>query len=203
MPRVTVLESLDQLTRIADDPGILAVIVPGTFPADHAAVETIAALPLPTIAAIDGLLIGISAELALACDIRIASEKARFQFSETPRAGGTQRLPRIVGRAHALELLLLGQAISASEARRMGLVSRIVPEGQPLDEARRIGQRIVEKAPVAVRYLREAVQGGMDLTLDQGLRLEADLYFLLQTTVDRMEGISAFLQKRPPAFRGE
>lgn len=202
MPPVVVLTSRGDLTSIANDDTVLAVVVAWTSP-EVSVVEAIAALQVPTIAAIEGPAVGIGVELALACDLRIASETATFQCPELPSAGGTQRLPRIVGRAHALELLLLGDAISAAEAQRIGLVSRVVPEGQALEEARQVAQRIAEKAPVAVRYLREAVQKGMDLTLDQGLRLEADLYFLLQTTADRMEGITAFLEKRSPRFRGE
>jgi enoyl-CoA hydratase/carnithine racemase len=203
MQRVAVLGSSADLAGIASDESVLAVVVAGTFPADVGAIDAIAALPVPTIAAIDGPLTGIGAELVLACDLRIASDSATFQFPDLPGAGGTQRLPRIVGRAHALELLLLGEKVSAIEAHRIGLVSRVVPKGQAFEEAQRVGERIADKAPIAVRYLREAVQKGMDLTLDQGLRLEADLYFLLQTTADRVEGIRAFLEKRPPRFIGE
>ncbi|MBI2886456.1 MAG: enoyl-CoA hydratase/isomerase family protein [Chloroflexi bacterium] len=173
-----------------------------------AAVRAVAALPLPVIAAIQGPCTGAGVELALACDIRLAAAAATFQFPQLaegalPRSGGTQRLPRIVGRGAALELLLLGERIDAPEAWRMGLVGRVVAPAALLSEAEALAQRLTQKAPIAVRYLREAVHKGMDVTLDQGLRLEADLYFLLQTTADRMEGIRAFLERRPPTFRGE
>ncbi len=214
--------------QVEEDPMVLAVVLSGPLPTQEApsaaqgpaaplglsagpaarAAETLARLSVPTLVALDGPVVGAGAELAIACDLRIASQTATFQFphldqGSIPSAGGTQRLPRIVGRAHALQLLLLGDAIGAEEAFRMGLVARVVPQGLALEEARRLAGAIAEKAPVAVRYLREAVHQGMDLTLNQGLRLEADLYFLLQTTADRMEGINAFLEKRRPDFRGQ
>jgi enoyl-CoA hydratase/carnithine racemase len=171
------------------------------------AVRAIAALPVPTIAAIDGPAWSLGLELALACDLRVASPAASFALPALaegvlPYAGATQRLPRLVGRAAALDLLLLGDTIDAAEARRIGLVTRITPSGQAETLALELARRIAQKAPVAVRYLREAVLHGLDLTLDQGLGLEADLYFLIQTTADRMEGIRSFLEKRTPTFTG-
>ena len=203
--------------RLSDEPGVLAVVIAGTgeiFCGDAVPgeggdeVAAVAALPVPSIAAVNGAAVGVGAELALACDLRVASEAASFQFSHLdhgllPAAGGTQRLPRIVGRAAALEFLLLGKPVTAQDAWQRGLVSRVVAPGEAGEEALRMAAAVAEKAPVAVRYLREAILKGMDLTLDQGLRLEADLYFLLQTTADRMEGINAFLEKRRPVFRGE
>lgn len=172
------------------------------------AVRAIAALPVPTIAAIDGPAWGLGLELGLACDLRVASPAASFALPAVadgtlPYAGATQRLPRLVGRAAALDLLLLGDTIDATEARRIGLVTRVAPSGQAETLALELARRIAQKAPVAVRYLREAVSQGLDLTLDQGLGLEADLYFLIQTTADRMEGIRSFLEKRTPTFTGD
>ncbi len=188
-----------------EDPAGPGDFLGGTGGPGAIAARALAALPIPTIASIDGGATGAGVELALACDIRIASPRATFGFpylaqGRIPAAGGTQRLPRIVGRARALELILTGRTMDADEALRIGLVSKLSDD--PLAEARRIAARIAQEAPVAVRYLREAVHKGMDLSLDQGLRLEADLYFLLQTTADRVEGINAFLDKRPPRFTG-
>jgi len=179
---------------------------PGTPGAQ--AVRALAASPVPVIAAIDGPVSGLGVELALACDLRLASDRSSFAIptlahGSIPHAGGTQRLPRLVGRTHALELLLLGDAIDAGEALRIGLVNRVAPSEEVYPLAVALARRLAEKAPIATRYLREAIQQGMDLTLDQGLRLEADLYFLIQTTADRSEGIRSFLERRKPEFKGE
>ena len=159
----------------------------------------------PVIAAVNGYALGGGFELALACDLRVAAEEAKFGFPETglgimPAAGGTQRLPRIVGRGPALSLLLLAETIEADEAFRIGLVNRVVPELQPaLQELIAI---LCSRGPIALRYAKEAIAKGLDMTLDQGLRLEGDLNFLLQTTVDRAEGVRAFLEKRAAQFHG-
>ncbi len=168
----------------------------------------VAAIEKPVIAAINGDALGPGLELALSCDIRLAADKARLGFPEVakgliPAEGGTQRLPRIVGRGKALEMILTAETITASEALEIGLVSKIVPRKELLAEAEALARDIAAKGPIAIRFIKEAVNKGLDLTLEQGLRLEADLYFLLHTTADRTEGITAFLEKRKPKFKGE
>ena len=161
-----------------------------------------------TIAAINGDAIDQGLELALACDIRIAIQGAHMGLTHlaqglVPWDGGTQRLPRIVGRAHALDLLLTGRLLDAPEALGIGLVHRVVESRQLMKVVQEMGGQILKGAPVATAYAREAVYRGMDLTLAEGLRVEADLNLLLHTTRDRVEGIRSFLEERPPLFRGE
>ena len=169
--------------------------------------NAIAGIGRPVIAAINGDALGEGLELALACDIRIASSKATFSLPRItegliPVHGGTQRLPRIVGRSKALEMLLTAETINAGEALETGLVNRVVSAEKLAAEAETLAKTISAKGPVALRYIKEAVNKGMELTQEQGLQLEADLYFLLQTTADRTEGIEAFRKKRPPHFQG-
>jgi enoyl-CoA hydratase/carnithine racemase len=168
----------------------------------------VAGIDRPVIASINGDALGEGLEIALSCDIRIASEKTRFALPQVthgriPVDGGTQRLPRIIGRGKALELLLTGDIISAETALEIGLVSKIVPPEALEAETEKIAGTIAARGPIALRYLKEAVSQGMDMTLEQGLRLEADLYFLLHTTADRTEGITSFREKRPPEFKGK
>jgi enoyl-CoA hydratase len=167
----------------------------------------LARLPRPVIAAVNGDAISAGLELALACDVRLAAEGARFACPETghgviPWAGGTQRLPRIVGRGKALEMILTGDAVDAQEALRIGLVSQVMPEERLLAEAEALAGRIAARGPIAVRYAKEAVSRGLDMTLEQALRYETDLTIILQTTEDRAEGVRAFLEKRTPQFKG-
>ena len=172
------------------------------------AINAIARLEKIIVAIIDGDAIGEGFELALACDIRIASDRSRFALPNVaegviPSSGGTQRLPRLIGQAKALELILTANVIDAAEAFRIGLIQKVVSSQNLDEEANVFIKQIAEKAPIALRLCKEAVNKGMDLTFEQGLRLEADLYFLIQTTSDRMEGIKAFLEKRPPIFKGQ
>jgi enoyl-CoA hydratase/carnithine racemase len=176
--------------------GLLSVAVP------------VAALKCPTIAVINGDAFGQGLELGLACDIRIAADKARFALPHVvaglmPWDGATQRLLRIVGLTKAMEIVLTGEAINAEEAQRIGLVSKVVPLKELMPLAKSIAQTMASQSPLALNFAKEAINKGMDLTLEQGLRLEADLYFLLHTTEDRTEGIKAFREKRPPKFRGK
>jgi enoyl-CoA hydratase/carnithine racemase len=164
-------------------------------------------LSRPVIAAVRGDVLSAGLEMALACDVRVAGESARFGFPETtlgliPFAGGTQRLPRIVGRAKALQMVLLNEVIDAAEALRCGLVSRVVPDGSLDAEALALAERIAARGPLAVRYAKEAVLRGMEMPLDTALRFETDLTIILQTTEDRAEGVRAFLEKREPDFKG-
>jgi enoyl-CoA hydratase/carnithine racemase len=206
--------------EVEDDPDALMLSLRGTdgafcagFDDDVYAeaprvVEAFAALSKPTLAIIAGAAADEGLELALAADIRIASRSARFSMGQLERGrlpcfGGTQRLPRLIGAAHALRMLLAGDAVEANEAIRLGLVTYIAPGPRELVRAAgEIARSVTARGPVAARLAKEAVHKGCDLTLDQGIRLEEDLYALLQTTADRAEGIRAFLEKRKPLFRG-
>jgi enoyl-CoA hydratase len=168
----------------------------------------LASLNCPAIAAINGNAYGAGLELALACDIRIAVDHARLGLPDTaygliPGGGGTQRLPRLVGRGKATEMLLTAEPIDAEEAYRCGLVWKVVLGKGLEQEAESLANILASRAPIAVRYAKEAINKGMDMTLDQGLRLEADLSFLLQSTEDRDEGIKAFIEKRKGQFTGK
>jgi enoyl-CoA hydratase/carnithine racemase len=168
----------------------------------------LARLACPVVAAVQGATTGAGLELALTADIRIASEGARFRLpdiaqSALPVAGGTQRLRRLVGRSLATRMLLLGDELDAAEAYRAGLVSRVVPDFSLPDEAERVTGRLAALGPIALRYAKEAILQGGEMSLDQALRYELDLSVVLQTTRDRAEGVRAFLEKRPPKFTGQ
>jgi enoyl-CoA hydratase len=174
----------------------------------QALLDRIEQLPAPTIAAINGYAYGGGLELAMACTIRVASENARMGLPETslgiiPGFGGTQRLPRLVGRARALELVLTAEKrLTASEAERLGLVNRVVPAGQALSAALDIARKIRANGPVACRYVLEAIRRGLDMPLAEGQALEATLFGLCAATEDMTEGMTAFLEKRPAKFTG-
>lgn len=164
--------------------------------------------PKPIIAAVNGFCLGGGCELAMACHIRVASENARFGQPEVnlgimPGNGGTQRLSRLVGKGRALELILTGNMIDAREAYRIGLVNRVAAPDKLISTAEEILNTIFGKGPVAVKLCLEAVNHGMELTLDEGIQLEANLFGLCFSTEDMKEGTSAFIEKRKPAFKGK
>ncbi len=161
----------------------------------------------PVIAAVNGFVLGGGCETAMACTIRIASENARFGQPEVtlgliPGGGGTQRLPRLVGKGRALQLILTGGMISAQEAYRIGLVNEVVPPADLITGAEAILKQIFANAPVAVKFSLQAVNDGADTTLAEGLSLEATLFGLCASTGDKKEGTTAFLEKRKPQFQG-
>jgi len=163
--------------------------------------------PKPVIAMINGYCLGGGCELALACDIRIASESASFGQPEInlgiiPGGGGTQRLPRLVGEGKAMEMVLTGEIIDARTAFTIGLVNHVVPADQLQAKTLEMANRIAEKSPIALQLAKEAVKLASKSNLDEGLRREVDLFALCFSTEDKNEGVSAFLEKRKPAFKG-
>jgi enoyl-CoA hydratase len=225
-------ELADAASRTESDPGVRGVILTGAGTKAFVAGADISELanqgPLdgkaralagqqmmrrfersgkPVIAAVNGFALGGGCELAMACHLRIASESARFGQPEVklglgPGYGGTVRLPRLVGKARALELLLTGAMIDAQEACRIGLVNRVVPGDRLLAEAESLLRSILEQGPLAVRSVLECVETGFDLSVDEALLLEANHFGLLSGTADMREGTAAFLEKRKPAFAG-
>jgi len=170
--------------------------------------ERIAKLKQPVIAAIRGDATGFGLELAMACDIRIGTEAARFGLNQIragsiPCNGGTQRLPRLVGYGRAMQMILTGELIAAGEAIRTGLINRVVAPNALMDSAMEMAREMATKSPLSLSFTKEALYSGRDLTLDQGLKMELDLYLLLFTASDRVEGITAFKEKRKPDFKGE
>ena len=166
------------------------------------------AIEKPVAALLNGDAIDHGLELALACDLRLAADNARFGMTQVTRGsmpwdGGTQRLPRIVGRAWAADLLLTGRLVDAQEALDIGLVHEVHPSERLPERGEQLARSLAALAPIASRYAKESVLKGMDMTLDQGMRLEMDLNLILQTTLDRAEGIASFLERREPTFRGE
>jgi len=165
-------------------------------------------LAKPTLAAINGYALGGGLELAMSCAVRVASENARLGQPEVklgilPGYGGTQRLPRLVGRGRALEMLLSGEPITAAEAHRIGLVNHVVPQAELLEFSRQWLRKVLANAPLALGLTLQAVDVGLEAGLEQGLRFEAAAFGLTTATEDKREGTRAFLEKRPPAFAGK
>jgi enoyl-CoA hydratase len=161
----------------------------------------------PVVAAVNGFALGGGCELAMACHIRIASDTAKFGQPEVklgiaPGYGGTQRLPRLVGKGRALQLILTGEMIDAAEAYRIGLVNKVVPAAELAAESEKLVRGILAMGPLAVRLSLEAVERGLDMSMEEGLLLEANHFGLLAATADMKEGLTAFLEKRAPKFSG-
>ena len=164
-------------------------------------------MPKPVIAAVNGFALGGGCELALSCHIRIASENARFGLPEVslgiiPGYGGTQRLPRLVGKGVALDMILSGDMVGAADALRMGLVSRVMPQPDLKPAAEKLARTILSRGPLALRSALSAVQEGIEMPLGTGLEFEASLFGLLANSADMREGMGAFLEKRPAQFKG-
>ena len=169
--------------------------------------ELIANLGKPVIAAINGFALGGGCELAMACTLRIAADTAKIGQPEIslgliPGYAGTQRLPRLIGRGRALELMLTGTPISADEAHRIGLVNRVVPHAELLTEARALAERLARSAPIALSYIISAVNKGTEMSFADACQYEASLFGLVASTEDMREGTRAFLEKRPAEFKG-
>jgi len=210
--RVAILTGAGDKAFIAGaDINVLAKHTPITG-AQHAAggqnlLSFIENLGKPVIAALNGYTLGGGCELAMACTLRIASETAMLGQPEVKLGiiagnGGTQRLPRLIGKGRALQLLLTGDLIPAQEAFRIGLVNQVVPPAQLMDAAVALARKIIPNAPLAIRYTLEAVNRGLEMTQEAGLALEASLAGLSFATQDMKEGVRAFLEKRPPNFTG-
>ena len=230
-----VMSELDALaTEIESDPDVRAVVLTGAgdrafvagadinelraMAGQGAAAATYVArlqavtvrwerLSKPVVAAINGYALGGGCELAMAADVRLAAENARFGQPEInlgiiPGAGGTQRLPRLIGKGYAKLLVLGGDPIDAQEALRIGLVQRVVPAGRLLEEAHALAAKLAAKAPIALRLAKEAIDHGIEADIDRGLALEARSFGLALGTNDAAEGTAAFLEKRPPNFTG-
>ncbi|KJS80951.1 MAG: crotonase [Peptococcaceae bacterium BICA1-8] len=165
-------------------------------------------LPQPVIAAINGFALGGGCELAMSCDIRIASQKAKFGQPEVglgiiPGFAGTQRLPRLVGKGKAKELLFTGDMINADEAFRIGLVNKVVPPEELMDAAQEMAKKIMKHGPYAVQLCKEAVNVGMEVDLETGSKYEGTLFGITCATEDKQEGMTAFVEKRKPNFTGK
>jgi enoyl-CoA hydratase len=174
----------------------------------QAVLDLIENLGKPVIACINGFALGGGCEIAMACTMRLASENAKLGQPEVklgiiPGYGGTQRLPRLVGTGLAMQILLSGEMISAQEAHRIGLVNEVVPQDRLIARAEEIAQKIMANAPLAVQYCMEAVNQGMNTSLEEGLFLEATLFSVCCASEDKKEGTTAFLAKRPANFQGK
>ena len=229
----TLLEMKDAITSIKDDPEIDVLIVTGAgdksfvagadiaFMQNLTAVEArefgalgqevfrmIEAMEKPSIAAVNGFALGGGCELAMCCDFRIASSKAKFGQPEvglgiTPGFGGTQRLPRLVGSGMARQMLYTADVINASEALRIGLVNNVVAPEELMDVVKGIAGRIISKGKLAVRFSKVAANEGLQTDIDRAMTIEADLFGLCFSTEDQKEGMGAFVEKRSPNFTGK
>ena len=221
---VMAAELWELCAELSTDDGLRVVILTGNgpvfstgrdVPADAdglkqlQAAGAVASLPVPVVVALNGNATDHGLELALAGDLRIATPMAKFGFSPPsagsfPFDGGTQRLPRLVGPGWARDMLLTGRRIAAAEALAIGLVNRVAEEGEDVMLlARELAGQVADGSPLGARYVKEAMTLGADLTLEQGLGLEADLNVILQSTADRAGGIASFLERRPPEFTGK
>src|SRR5437763_3002877 len=229
----TMGELRSAFTQIKDDGGVRAVILTGSgeksFVAGadigelqknnpveakeythrgQAVLDLIENLGKPVIACINGFALGGGCEIAMACTMRLASDNAKLGQPEVklgiiPGYGGTQRLPRLVGKGPAMQMVLAGEMITAQEAHRIGLVNEVVAPAELVPRAEAIAQKIIANAPLAVQYAMEAVNKGMEMTLAEGLFLEATLFAVSCATEDKKDGTSAFLEKRQPQFKGK
>lgn len=193
----------------ADIPDILATGSPGASEAlsrrGQQLFSSIEHLGKPVIAAINGLAMGGGLEIALACTLRVASDKATFALPEInlgiiPGYGGTQRLPRMIGKGRAMEMILTGDPIDAAEALRIGLVNRVVAREEVMNESKALLEKLLAKAPQAMRSAMRAVNEGLESTIERGFGLESSLFGLVRATADSTEGLTAFLEKRAPEF---
>nr|BCX00309.1 MAG: enoyl-CoA hydratase [Bacteroidota bacterium] len=223
-------ELVGALEELDADPGVRAIVLTGnerafaagadiTQMADASVVrmvlvdqfqkwDRIKRIRKPLIAAVSGYALGGGCELAMSCDMIVASETARFGQPEInigvmPGAGGTQRLTRAIGKARAMEMVLTGRMITAEEARLAGLVNRVVPVELYLDEALKLAREVAARPPLAVRLAKEAVLKAFELPLSAGLEFERKNFYLLFATEDQKEGMRAFLEKRPPVWKGQ
>lgn len=174
----------------------------------HRVTHLLETLEVPVIAAINGYALGGGFELALACDLRLASEGARLGLPEVtlgifPGFGGTQRLTRLVGRGRASELILTGDPVDAAEAARLGLVNRVVASDRLLEEAKALARRLLERGPVALKLAKAAIHQSQETSLSAGLDFEREAFALIFDTTDQEEGLRAFVEKRSPRFTGE
>ncbi len=165
-------------------------------------------LPKPVIAAVNGIALGGGTELALACDIRIASSTATMGLTETrlaiiPGAGGTQRLPRLVGRGKAKELIFTGRRVGAEEALSIGLVNQVAEPGKLMDACLEMASMICETGPIAIQQAKYAINYGLETDLHTGLAIESNAYWITIPTEDRLEGLAAFREKRKPVYKGK
>ena len=192
---------------IKEFPSLQGRVAEGKLLLEGAVYRRLARLPVPTIAAIEGVALGGGLELALCCDLRVASETATLGLPEVnlgaiPGSGGTQRLPRLIGPGKAKELILTGEPVDAARAAELGLVERVVAEGEAESAALDLANLIASRGPVAVREAKHAIDAGLELPLDAGLVLELDSSSRVFSSDDLIEGTRAFLEKRPPRFPG-